>query len=222
MLGDDYVISVTVWWKELSHCEETYAWVNLIFISWIHFFGGDYFSGRICYTFTIMASSVSLQGSQSLEHEKLARRVFKSRKPREGFAELLEETEVGCCGWNDNGSSKSRHVLQTDQQFRRSSPNEPELLLALNNIQFTSLFTTYTLREWRRAFCCSFKNEKFDIPPAFLSPSFPLFCDGIGLLLPCSVLRISLLFYELLDLSPQRLQILLLRRVKTLRHKYNL
>lgn len=96
MLGDDYVISVTVWWKELSHCEETYAWVNLIFISWIHFFwGGDYFSGRICCTFTIMASSVSLQGSQSLEHEKLARRVFKSRKPGEDLLSCWRKQRWG-------------------------------------------------------------------------------------------------------------------------------
>lgn len=68
----------------------------------------DRFSGRICCTFTMMASPVT----------EFARRfcfylgeVQKSRT-RGRFVVLLEETEALRCGWNDNGSSRFRHVLQ--------------------------------------------------------------------------------------------------------------
>lgn len=61
--------------------------------------------------------SFSLQGSQSLELEATGLKSFYLGNAQEGrsrgrFVVLLEETEVVRCGWNDNGSSKFRHVLQ--------------------------------------------------------------------------------------------------------------
>lgn len=55
-----------------------------------------------------------------------------------------------------------------------------------------------------------------------LGPLFPLYCDMVVSLPPYSILRISLLFYEPLDLGPQRLEILLLEREKTFRLIYNI
>lgn len=42
-----------------------------------------------------------------------------------------EETGVVQCGWNDDSSSKFRHVLQMDTKSERSSEKQPEVLLAL-------------------------------------------------------------------------------------------
>lgn len=61
----------------------------------------------------------------------------------------------------------------------------------------------------RGLFRRSFKSDESDNPRVRLGPSFPLSCDKAVSLPSFSVLRIPLLFYEPLDLGPQRLQILL-------------
>lgn len=90
---------------------------SLFFMGLIHWqisYFFDFVPGRICFTFTIMASSVSIQGSQSFKLEATGPKRFYLGKAQQrrtlaggrfDAQEDEEETEVVPCGWNDDSSS---------------------------------------------------------------------------------------------------------------------
>lgn len=156
----------------------------------------DRFSGRICCTFTMMASPVI----------EFARRfVFILAR----FRRAGPEEDLLCCWRKQRRCAVDGMIMVqvgSDTFSRRCSQKDPGVLLALNNIHFAPLFMC---GDTRGLFRRSIKNDELDNPRVRLGPSFPLFCDKVVSLPSFSVPRIPLLLYEPLDLGPQRLQIFL-------------
>ena len=116
MLGINHLISVAVRRKRAASQITTVHF----FIEWANWHISLFLTGRICYTFTIMASSVYRYTRQS-EFSRLDATCPKSfffpiltrlggrrTSAGGGFVASEEETEVLLCGWNDVGSSKFR------------------------------------------------------------------------------------------------------------------
>lgn len=149
-------------------------------------------------------------GATGPERFNLGKAQGRRMSARGRFVVPQEETEVVRCGWNNDSSSK----------FKKSSKTQPEVLLALTT--FNLLLHMLVCVCVYLKFCCPFKNGGLEIPRVVVGPLFPLSCDKVESLPPYSVLGISLLFYEPLDLGPQRLKILLLERENAFRLKCNI
>lgn len=109
--------------------------------------------------------------------------------------------EVVQCGRNDDRSSKPQTCPQMD---RIQEVLQPDALLAL-----TTSYLLLRVLEERLSFSRPFRKGVGG-GRGCLSSYWSLISSSVDLSLPPhSVLRISLLFYEPLDLGPQSLQILL-------------
>lgn len=109
--------------------------------------------------------------------------------------------EVVQCGRNDDRSSKLRHVPKWTEFKRSSSPTRywhlKRRICSYVSWKNVLVFPVPSERVWGGGRGC-------------LSSYWSLISSSVDLSLPPhSVLRISLLFYEPLDLGPQSLQILL-------------